>query len=246
MEFINVLLQFWPSLLHGLGLTLLLTGLSAVLAGAISLPLAVFRTNASTAAQLPLRIYISFMRGTPLLGQLFLVYYGSGQFRGALQEVGLWSFFRDPFNCAVLTFTLNSIAYQIEILRGGLMGVPRGQVEAAKAVGMSQFQVYRRVILPHAYRIAQPALGNEIILLMKGSAVASVITIFDLMGETKTDLRQDFRLLDLSVGGDHLSRRYGAVCPRLALPREIAQPTSRRPCSGGSTPPCHGYEVSHE
>jgi polar amino acid transport system permease protein len=162
------------------------------LAGAISLPLAVFRTNASTLAQLPLRIYISFMRGTPLLGQLFLIYYGSGQFRGALQEVGLWSFFRDPFNCAVLTFTLNSVAYQIEILRGGLMGVPAGQVEAAKAVGMSRFQIYRRVILPHAYRIAQPALGNEIILLMKGSAVASVITIFDLMGETKTIFAKTF------------------------------------------------------
>jgi len=192
MEFINVLVQFWPNLLHGLGLTLLLTGLSAVLAGAISLPLAVFRTTASTAAQLPLRIYISFMRGTPLLGQLFLVYYGSGQFRGALQEVGLWSFFRDPFNCAVLTFTLNSIAYQIEILRGGLMGVPPGQIEAARAVGMTRFQAYRRVILPHTYRIAQPALGNEIILLMKGSAVASVITIFDLMGETKTIFAKTF------------------------------------------------------
>lgn len=192
MEFIDVLMQFWPKLLHGLGLTLLLTGLSAVLAGAISLPLAIFRMSASTVAQLPLRIYISFMRGTPLLGQLFLVYYGSGQFRGALQEVGLWSFFRDPFNCAVLTFTLNSIAYQIEILRGGLMGVPAGQVEAAKAVGMSRFQTYRRVILPHAYRIAQPALGNEIILLMKGSAVASVITIFDLMGETKAIFAKTF------------------------------------------------------
>jgi len=192
MEFIDVLVQFWPKLLHGLGLTLLLTGLSAVLAGAISLPLAIFRMSASTVAQLPLRTYISFMRGTPLLGQLFLVYYGSGQFRGALQEVGLWSFFRDPFNCAVLTFTLNSVAYQIEILRGGLMGVPAGQVEAAKAVGMSRFQTYRRVILPHAYRIAQPALGNEIILLMKGSAVASVITIFDLMGETKTIFAKTF------------------------------------------------------
>lgn len=192
MGFINVLIEFWPRLLHGLGLTLLLTGLSAALAGVFSLPLAVFRTTAGPWAQLPLRIYISFMRGTPLLGQLFLIYYGSGQFRAELQSVGLWSFFRDPFNCAILAFTLNSTAYQIEILRGGLMGVPAGQIEAARAIGMTRLQAYRRVILPHTYRIALPALGNEIILLMKGSAVASVITIFDLMGETKAVFAKTF------------------------------------------------------
>jgi polar amino acid transport system permease protein len=192
MAFFGVFLEYWPKLLHGLMLTLLLTGISAALAGVISLPLAIARTRAGGWAQLPLRIYISFMRGTPLLGQLFLIYYGSGQFRAELQAVGLWSFFRDPFNCAILAFTLNSTAYQIEILRGGLMGVPPGQVEAGRAVGMNWLQSYRRVILPHAYRIAQPALGNEIILLMKGSAVASVITIFDLMGETKTIFAKTF------------------------------------------------------
>lgn len=192
MAFFEVVAKFWPNLLHGLGLTLLLTGLSAALASAFSLPLAIARTTAGTLAQWPLRLYISFMRGTPLLGQLFLIYYGAGEFRGALQSVGLWSFFRDPFNCAVLAFTLNSTAYQIEILRGGLMGVPAGQIEAAKAIGMTWLQSYRRIILPHTYRIAQPALGNEIILLMKGSAVASVITIFDLMGETKTAFAKTF------------------------------------------------------
>jgi len=192
VSIVDVLANYWPSLLHGLGLTLLLTGLSAMLAGAISLPLAVFRVGAGGTAQVPLRLYISFMRGTPLLGQLFLIYYGSGQFREELQALGLWSFFRNPLNCAILTFTLNSVAYQIEILRGGLMGVPAGQIEAAKAVGMTRLQSYIRVILPHTYRIAQPALGNEVILLMKGSAVASVITIFDLMGETKTIFAKTF------------------------------------------------------
>jgi polar amino acid transport system permease protein len=196
MAFFDVIVNYWPNLLHGLGLTLYLTGLSALLAGVISLPLAIFRTSASQAAQFPLRVYISFMRGTPLLGQLFLIYYGSGQFRAVLQDWGLWGFFRDSFHCAVLAFTLNSVAYQIEILRGGLMGVPLGQIEAARAVGMNRWQAYRRVILPHTYRIAQPALGNEIILLMKGSAVASVITIFDLMGETKNVFAKTF---DFSV-----------------------------------------------
>src|SRR5262245_53694172 len=183
MDFLQVFIDYWPKLLHGVGITLLLTGLSAALAGMFSLPLAIARTKAGPATQWPLRIYISFMRGTPLLGQLFLIYYGAGEFRYALQSVGLLSFFRAPLSSAVLAFTLNSTAYQTEILRGGLMGVPAGQVEAAKAIGMNWLQQYRRVILPHTYRIAQPALGNEVILLMKGSAVASVITIFDLMGE---------------------------------------------------------------
>ena len=132
------------------------------------------------------------MRGTPILGQLFLIYYGSGQFRPFLQEWGLWGFFRDPFNCALLAFALNSTAYQTEILRGGIMGVARGEIEAAKAIGMTSLQILRRVTFPHAYRIAWPALGNEIILLMKASALASVVTVFDIMGRTRQIFSRSF------------------------------------------------------
>jgi polar amino acid transport system permease protein len=147
-------------------------------------------------AQAPLRIYVSFMRGTPILAQLFLIFYGSGQFRPLLQEWGLWSFFRDPFNCALLAFALNSTAYQTEILRGGILGVPRGEIEAAKAIGLSRLKTLRRVVFPHAYRIAWPALGNEVILLMKASALASVVTVFDLMGRTRQVFSKTF---DFSV-----------------------------------------------
>lgn len=196
MDPLTILVDFWPRLLAGLGMTLTLSGLGALIAGTIALPLAILRHRGGSLIQWPMRLYISFIRGTPLLGQLFLVYYGSGQFRAALDAVGLWSFFREPFNCALLTFVLNSVAYQIEIMRGGLQGVPAGQVEAARAIGMSGPMTYWRVILPHAYRIALPALGNEVILLMKGSAVASVITIFDLMGETRAIFARTF---DFSV-----------------------------------------------
>lgn len=196
MDPLAVLVKFWPNLLAGLGMTLTLAGLGALIAGAIALPLAILRHGGGGIIEWPMRLYISFIRGTPLLGQLFLVYYGSGQFRPQLDAIGLWSFFREPFNCALLTFVLNSVAYQIEIMRGGLQGVPGGQVEAARAIGMSGAMTYWRVILPHAYRIALPALGNEVILLMKGSAVASVITIFDLMGETRAIFAKTF---DFSV-----------------------------------------------
>ena len=192
----DIMVEYWPRLLDGTLMTLKLTFLGALIAALFSPGLALIRANTGPVAQAPLRLYISFMRGTPILGQLFLIYYGSGQFRPFLQEWGLWSFFRDPFNCALLAFALNSTAYQTEILRGGIMGVARGEIEAAKAIGMTRPQILRRVTLPHAYRIAWPALGNEIILLMKASALASVVTVLDIMGRT----RQIFsRTFDFSI-----------------------------------------------
>lgn len=196
MNLVRIITEFWPDLLSGVGMTLKLTFFGALIAGIFAPLLALVRVGGGPAVQAPLRLYISFMRGTPLLAQMFLIYYGSGQFRPFLQDVGLWNFFREPFNCALLAFVLNSTAYQTEILRGGLMGVPHGEVEAATAVGMNRLTALRRVIFPHAYRIAWPALGNEIVLLMKASALASVITIFDLMGETRAIFQKTF---DFSV-----------------------------------------------
>ena len=115
MHPIDILVTYWPKLLSGVGITLTLTLLAALIAGALAPLLALVRVNAGPIAQAPLRLYISFMRGTPLLAQMFLIYYGSGQFRPFLQDIGLWNFFRDPFNCALLAFVLNSAAYQTEI-----------------------------------------------------------------------------------------------------------------------------------
>ena len=196
MNPMDIFLQYWPRLLDGTLMTIKLTLLGALIAGMVSPFFALVRVQASPIAQAPLRLYISFMRGTPILAQLFLIFYGSGQFRPFLQEWGLWTFFRDPFNCALLAFALNSTAYQTEILRGGIMGVPQGEIEAAKAIGMSRTRTLRRVVFPHAYRIAWPALGNEVILLMKASALASIVTVFDLMGRTRQIFSRSF---DFSV-----------------------------------------------
>jgi polar amino acid transport system permease protein len=196
MHPIHILTTYWPQLLSGEGVTLSLTLLGALFAALLAPALALVRVNAGPVAQAPLRLYISFMRGTPLLAQMFLIYYGSGQFRPFLQDIGLWNFFREPFNCALLAFVLNSAAYQTEILRGGIMGVPQGEIEAAKAMGMTRLMQLRRVIFPHAYRIAWPAIGNDVILLLKASALASVVTIFDLMGQTRAIYQRTF---DFSV-----------------------------------------------
>lgn len=179
-------------LIDGAVMTLVITGLGALAAAAISPWLAVSQVHGGRALRFAVRLYVSVMRGTPILAQLFLVYYGSGQFRAELQSIGIWWFFREPLNCAVLTFALNSAAYQTQILRGGLMGVPRGEVEAARAMAMPSLVRLRRVEFPHAYRIAWPALGNEVILLMKASALASVVTVYDVMGVMRQVYQQTF------------------------------------------------------
>lgn len=196
MDFLSVVTEYGGKLAAGAGITVKLTLMGALIAGIVAPMLALVRANTGAAAQAPLRLYISFARGTPLLAQMFLIYYGSGQFRPLLTDIGLWGFFREPFNCALLAFVLNSTAYQTEILRGGIMGVDQREIEAAKAVGMGWLMTLRRVVFPHAYRIAWPALGNEIILLMKASALASVVTVFDLMGQTRAVFAKTF---DFSV-----------------------------------------------
>lgn len=140
--------------------------------------------------------YIYVVRGTPLLVQVFLIYYGLGQFHNTLKDLGLWSILRDPFRCGLMAFVLNSAAYQAEVLRGGILGVPKGVVEAAAALGIRRWAIFRKVVLPITLARMTPAFGNEIVLLLKASAIVSIITVRDVMGQTKYLYAQTF---DLSV-----------------------------------------------
>jgi polar amino acid transport system permease protein len=129
--------------------------------------------------------YITFFRGTPLLCQLYLTYYGAGELREFLTSIGLWWFFRDAFYCCILAFTMNTSAYQAEIMRGALASVPRGQIEAAKALGLSSWNINRRVVWPQAFLVALRPLSNELIGIIKASALAAIVTLLDLMGQTR-------------------------------------------------------------
>ena len=140
--------------------------------------------------------YVYFFRGTPLLAQTYFVYYGSGQFRPFFQSIGLWWLFRDAFFCCVLAFTLNTAAYQAEILRGAIRAIPRGEIESAQALGLRRYPILRKIILPQAFATALRPFGNEIVLMIKGSAVAAVVTVFDLMGATRLAYARSF---DMSV-----------------------------------------------
>jgi His/Glu/Gln/Arg/opine family amino acid ABC transporter permease subunit len=126
--------------------------------------------------------YALYFRGTPLLVQLFLIYYGAGQMRGAIEAVGLWWFFQSPWLCALLAFTLNTGAYTSEILVGAARAVPLAQIEGARALGMSKFLVFRFVHVPNMLRASWPAYSNEVIFQLQATSLASLVTLMDITG----------------------------------------------------------------
>ncbi|HET6468564.1 MAG TPA: ABC transporter permease [Geminicoccaceae bacterium] len=180
----DVIVESLPLYLSGLVTTVWLVGLALMIGLVLSVPLAVLRTSRNPLVNAPVWAYTYFFRGTPLLVQLFMVYYGAGQFE-AVRESVLWPLLREAWFCALLVFTLNTAAYTTEIIRGAILATPSGEIEAAKACGMSPALMYRRIVLPSAFRRALPAYGNEVIFMLHGSAVASVITIVDLTGAAR-------------------------------------------------------------
>ncbi|PSJ63918.1 ABC transporter permease [Pseudaminobacter soli (ex Li et al. 2025)] len=184
--------KYAPLYLHGIGVTLSLVAISIVLGAILSLPIAYARMSRNSVLRALSYAYVYFFRGTPLLAQTFLIYYGFGSFRPFLETIGLWTFFREAWYCAILAFSLNTAAYQAEILRGAIESVPRGQWESAASLGLSKFLTLRKIILPQALIVALRPYGNEIILMIKGSAIVAIITVYDLMGETRRAYSRTF------------------------------------------------------
>lgn len=178
--------------LNGLGVTLSLVTISVLAGAVLSIPIAYGRMSSNRLISALAYAYVYCFRGTPLLAQTYLVYYGLGSFRPQLEAVGLWWFFREAWYCAIFAFSLNTAAYQAEILRGAIDSIPRGQWEGAEALGLGKLQILRKVILPQALIVALRPYGNEIILMIKGSAIVAIITVYDLMGETRRAYSRSF------------------------------------------------------
>lgn len=176
----TTVMHYWG----GLVTTVQLVFLSLVIGLVMAIPLAVLRTVRTPFISGPVWLYTYIFRGTPLLIQLYIIYYGIGQIEG-IQATFWWELFRDPFYPALLAFTLNTAAYTTEILRGALMATPQGEVEAAKAYGMPWLLRMRRIILPSAFRRAIQAYSNEVIFMLHASAIASLVTIVDLTGAAR-------------------------------------------------------------
>lgn len=198
MDF-QVMAEAAPQLAAGLPQTLGLVSSSLAIGLVLAILVAQLRLSASIVLSRLAYAYVYVFRSTPLLVQIFLIYYGSGQFRPVLQEWGLWTFFREPWFCAILALTLNTGAYTSEIIRGGIQSVPFGQLEAGRALGMSTWQLFRRITLPVAVRQALPAYGNEIILMVKSSSLASTITILEVTGIAKKIISATFAPIEVFV-----------------------------------------------
>lgn len=184
-------------LLGGLPLTLNLAASSLLIGLAGALALALMRSSGMAALDGAARTYVFVLRGTPLLIQIFLVYYGLGQFRPLLQDLGLWGVLRSPYWCAVIALAMNTAAYGSEIVRGGIAAVPAGAIEAAAACGMGASLRLRRIVLPLALRIALPAYGNEVILMVKATSLASVITLMEVTGLAGKLIAQTYRAVEV-------------------------------------------------
>ncbi|AZO71337.1 MULTISPECIES: ABC transporter permease subunit [unclassified Mesorhizobium] len=165
----------------GIGLTLTLTVLALMAGFLLSVPLAFVRAFGHPSLSLAVLSYTYVIRGTPMLVQLFLVYYGLGQIEAVRASV-FWVVLRDPFWCALFTFSLNSAAHTTEILCRGLQAVPKGVIEAAAALGLKRFHIARLVTFPIAFRISLPAYGNEVVGMIKGSSLASTVTLLEITG----------------------------------------------------------------
>lgn len=183
MDF-GVVVQSWHIYAWGLWTTLWLVAISLVVGLALAIPIGVMRASRNPIVNAPAWLYTYCFTGTPLLVQLFLIYYGLGQFE-AVRDSPLWFLLREAWFCALLAFVLNTAAYTAEILRGAIQNTPKGEIEAARACGMSWALMIRRIVLPSAFRRALPAYGNEIVFMLHGSSVASIVTIIDLTGAAR-------------------------------------------------------------
>jgi octopine/nopaline transport system permease protein len=188
---VALILDSIPKMLMGLGLTLQLLFLSLALGTVLAVVLLLMRISGRWFLSAPAMVYIYIFRGTPILVQIFIIYYGLPQLE-LVRESILWPILREPFGCAVLALSLNTGAYVSEIFRGGVLGVDRGLKEAAAALGISARDRFIHVTAPIAIRLCLPAYSNDVVSLMKSTALASTITLLDMMGIARTIVAETY------------------------------------------------------
>ncbi len=193
---VSYFISLFKALLSGLPLTLNLAFFALLGGFVIGLLLNLARTTRIGNAVAGFYVYI--FRGTPLLVQLFMIYFGLAQFE-FIRSSFLWPLLREPYWCGLIALMLNDAAYTSEILRGGLRAVPKGTQEAARVSGMSDLQVLRRVTLPIAVRQALPAYSNEIISMLKSTALVSMISLMDVTGIAREAVAETWHAVEIFI-----------------------------------------------
>ncbi len=217
---LDLIAEALPQLVGGIDETLMLAGASLVIGFALAVLIALMQMSPIAALEAFATGFVYVFRSTPLLVQIFLIYYGSGQFRAELQSVGLWVFFRESWFCAIFALTLNTGAYTSQIIRGGLQSVPFGQIEAARAMGMSRLTAFRRIIFPIAIRQALPGYSNEVILMIKSTSLASTITIIEITAVAKKIIANTFQPIEVFLIAGAIYLLINFVVTRVLLMAE--------------------------
>jgi arginine/ornithine transport system permease protein len=180
----TVIQASWPLYLAGLLETLKLLAISLLFGLMAALPLALMRVSRNRAINALAWTYTYVIRGTPMLVQLFLIYYGLAQF-AVVRESVAWPWLSSATFCACLAFAINTSAYTAEIVAGSLRATPHGEIEAARAMGMSRALMYRRILFPSAMRRALPQYSNEVIMMLQTTSLASIVTLMDITGAAR-------------------------------------------------------------
>ena len=191
-------IEHLPRLLKAAKLTIELTFLSLFFGIFVGVFFAILRTSNSKFLYYISYYYSYIFRGTPLLVQIFIIYFGLAQIEW-IRESFLWVFLKEPYSCAILAFTLNTGAYSSEIFRSAFETINRGIVEAAEGLGLSKINTFFKIKLPIAIRQSLPAYGNEMILMLKGTSLASTVTLLDLTGVAKHIISTTFRPVEVFI-----------------------------------------------
>ena len=202
---LELMINSLPKLLNAAVITLKLLSVSLIIGLFIGLFFAILRLNKNIFINRFAYGYSYVFRGTPLLVQIFIIYFGLGQIE-YLRSTVLWVILKEPYWCAIIAFALNTGAYTSEILRSAFQTIKPGIIEAGKSLGISNKVIFFKVQIPMAIRQSLPAYGNEIILMMKGTSLASTVTIMDLTGVAKYIISTTFKPIEVFIvaGGIYL------------------------------------------
>ena len=216
---LELMINSLPKLLNAAVITLKLLSVSLIIGLFIGLFFAILRLNKNIFIKRFAYGYSYVFRGTPLLVQIFIIYFGLGQIE-YLRSTVLWVILKEPYWCAIIAFALNTGAYTSEILRSAFQTIKPGIIEAGKSLGISNKVIFYKIQIPIAIRQSLPAYGNEIILMMKGTSLASTVTIMDLTGVAKYIISTTFKPIEVFI-----------VCLLYTSPSPRDTPISRMPSS---------------
>ncbi|MDA7750404.1 ABC transporter permease [Candidatus Pelagibacter sp.] len=204
MDF-SLMVSSLPKLLSAAVITIKLLSASLIIGLFIGLLFAILRLSKNPIINRFAYAYSYVFRGTPLLVQIFIIYYGLGQIE-YFRSTFLWVIFKEPYWCAIIAFALNTGAYTSEILRSAFQTIKPGIIEAGKSLGISNKIIFYKIQIPVAIRQSLPAYGNEIILMMKGTSLASTVTLMDITGVAKHIVSTTYKPLEIFItaGGIYL------------------------------------------